>query len=110
MLNWRNPQPFLSGPTARAPLFFFLLTASCDEGASSPWRSRPLRRRATVLSLAGVEAEAEADGAAPPLSDGEPPPPLVDAEWAAPPEGRAPGTIAAGIARNWGGGGRREKP
>jgi hypothetical protein len=25
MLNWRNPRPFLSGPTARAPLFFFLL-------------------------------------------------------------------------------------
>jgi len=25
MLNWRNPRPFLSGPTARTPLFFFLL-------------------------------------------------------------------------------------
>jgi hypothetical protein len=71
------------------------LAAGCDDGASSPWRSSPLRRRATVLSLAGVETDAEAEGAAPPLSEGEPPPPPVDAEWAAPPEVPAPETIAS---------------
>jgi len=49
-----------------------------------------------VLSLAGVETEAEADGAGPPLSEGEPPPAPVDAELAGPPEGPAPETIAAG--------------
>jgi len=48
-----------------------------------------------VLSLAGVETDAEAEGAAPPLSEGEPPPTPVDAEWAAPPEGPAPETIAS---------------
>ena len=48
-----------------------------------------------MLSLAGVETDAEAEGAAPPLSEGEPPPPPVDAEWAAPPEGPAPETIAS---------------
>ena len=55
-----------------------------------------MRRRATVLSLAGVETEAEADGAGPPLSEGEPPPAPVDAELAGPPEGPAPETIPGG--------------
>lgn len=54
-----------------------------------------MRRRATVLSLAGVETDTEAEGTAPPLSEGEPPPAPVDAEWADPPEGPAPETIAS---------------
>jgi hypothetical protein len=69
--------------------------AGCDDGASSPWGSSPFRRRATVLSLAGVETDAEAEGAGPPLSEGEPPPPPVDVEWAAPPEGPVPENIAS---------------
>jgi hypothetical protein len=50
----------------------------------SPWMSSPLRQRATVLSLPGVEAEAKAE----PLSEGErePPPPRVGAEWGPTPE------------------------
>lgn len=51
-----------------------------------------------MLSLADVEtteAESEARRAAPPLVEGEPPPPPVDAEWAVPPEGPALETIAS---------------
>jgi hypothetical protein len=77
------------------------LAVGWEDGASSPWRSRPLMRRAKVLSLAGVETEAEA---AWPEGD-PPPPPLVDAEWATPPE-----DIAAGIEPEFGGGGGDKEP
>jgi hypothetical protein len=80
------------------------LVGACDEGASSPLMSSVFSRR-KVLSLAGVDADADGPGAAmaAPLSAPSGAccsllPPLVDAECAAPEDARTP---TAGGGRRW---------
>lgn len=99
----RNPAAKTGKPNAD-------LVGACEEGASSPWMSRSLRRR-KVFSLIGVEAAA-APAAMPAAAgtccslrlDGEPAlPPLVEADCA-PPEGGGvarDGRAPAGCGGRW---------